>query len=262
MYITCEKMNLHNKISNWLSEYIENNNMETFIIGVSGVIDSAVVSTLCAKTGKKTIVLNIPINSKQKNTDLSKNHCDWLKENFSNVTTYNIDISDVYAAFRNTLDDVLESNELAYANTKSRLRMMLLYQFATTFNGLVVGTGNKIEDFGVGFYTKYGDGGVDISPIADLTKTQVREIAKELGVSEQIISAPPTDGLWEDSRTDEEQIGASYEELEWAMDYVDSNKTTPVTDRQKKVLDIFITYREKNSHKMKPIPIFFLNQNV
>jgi len=253
--VTCDK------ISDWLSTYLEKNSLSSFVIGVSGGVDSAVVSTLCARTGKPTIVLNIPINSKQTHTNMSVKHCAWLKENFSNVTVHNIDLSSVYSTFRTTLDGTLEVNELAYANTKSRLRMTLLYQFATTFNGLVAGTGNKVEDFGVGFYTKYGDGGVDIGPIADLSKTQVRQLAILLGVDRAIVNAAPTDGLWEDDRTDEEQIGASYEELEWAMDYVDNSGTTSPTARQKEVLDIFNGYRVRNSHKMNPIPIFTLEEN-
>lgn len=249
------------KISDWLLSYLEDNSLSSFVVGVSGGIDSAVVSTLCAKTGKPTIVLNIPINSKQTNTDLSSKHCNWLEENFSNVIAYNVDLSTVYSTFKETITNTIEANDLALANTKSRLRMVLLYQFATTFDGLVVGTGNKVEDFGVGFYTKYGDGGVDISPIADLSKTQVRQLASLLGINRKIITAPPTDGLWEDSRTDEEQIGASYEELEWAMDYVDNNRTADLSSRQKEVLDIFNGYRNKNLHKMNPIPIFILEEN-
>ena len=249
------------KISDWLLRYLEANNLSSYVVGVSGGIDSAVVSTLCAKTGKPTIVLNIPINSKETNTDLSTKHCDWLTENFNNVTAHNIDLSSVYSNFRDTVTSTIETNELAFANTKSRLRMVLLYQFATTFNGLVVGTGNKVEDFGVGFYTKYGDGGVDISPIADLSKTEVRQLASLLGINREIVTAPPTDGLWEDSRTDEEQIGASYEELEWAMDYVDNNKTEELSARKKEVLDIFNGYRNRNLHKMVPIPIFNLEEN-
>ena len=249
------------KISRWLLSYLQDNSLSSFIVGVSGGIDSAVVSTLCAKTGKPTIVLNIPINSRQSNTVLSTKHCNWLAQTFSNVISHNIDLSSVYKNFTETISGVIETNELALANTKSRLRMVLLYQFATTFNGIVVGTGNKIEDFGVGFYTKYGDGGVDISPIADLTKSQVRQLADLLGVDREIIAAPPTDGLWEDSRTDEEQIGASYEELEWAMDYIDNNRAGDLSARQKEVLNIFTGYKNKNLHKMKPIPIFILEEN-
>ena len=253
--ITCDK------ISHWLLSYLEGNNLSSFVVGVSGGIDSAVVSTLCAKTGKPTIALNIPINSKPENTALSTKHCNWLEDNFSNVTVHNIDLSTVYSTFKDIVANVIETNDLALANTKSRLRMVLLYQFATTFNGLVAGTGNKVEDFGVGFYTKYGDGGVDISPIADLTKSEVRQLASLLGVSREIITAPPTDGLWEDSRTDEEQIGASYEELEWAMDYVDNQRVAELSTRQREVLNIFNGYRNKNLHKMNPIPIFILEEN-
>jgi len=247
---------LSESISNWLLDYLDASGLSTFIVGVSGGVDSAVVSTLCANTGRPVIVLNIPIHSKDNNTDLSQAHCDWLVENYKNVRAETVDLTPAYDAYASTVLSHINKNDLAFANSKSRLRMVLLYQYATTFHGLVVGTGNKVEDFGVGFYTKYGDGGVDLSPIADLTKTDVRALAEILRVSQDILDAPPTDGLWEDSRTDEAQIGASYEELEWAMDYVDNNKTDPLDDRQSKVIEIFLGFRKNNSHKMLPIPIF------
>jgi len=243
-------------ISQWLKDYLEESRLSTFVVGVSGGVDSAVVSTLCAQTGAPLVVLNIPINSKAENTGLSTAHCDWLEANYDNVSVHTVDMGDVYNSFKNTALQVIDVNGLALANTKSRLRMVLLYYFATTLKGLVIGTGNKVEDFGVGFYTKYGDGGVDVSPIADLTKTQVRALAQNLGILTQIIEAPPTDGLWEDSRTDEEQIGASYEELEWAMDYVDHERDHQLSSRQQEVLDIFLNYRTKNAHKMNPIPVY------
>lgn len=257
-------MNVNNQeITDWLLEYLEKNKLDSFIIGVSGGIDSAVTSTLCAETGKPTIVVNIPIKSSNFNTSLSRNHCIWLRENYPNVVIQECDLTRTFNTFKIDLSSAfLEENDLALANTKSRLRMTLLYYLATANSGVVVGTGNKVEDFGVGFYTKYGDGGVDISPIADLTKSQVRELANSLGVIQQIIDAPPTDGLWEDDRTDEQQIGASYEELEWAMDYVDNKKTNKLNDREKEVIEIFLKHRNKNSHKMNPIPIFKLGEST
>ena len=249
---------LCDKVVHWLGSYLEESGLSNFIIGVSGGVDSALASTLCAETGRPIIVLNIPIISKQSNTDLSTKHCNWLSDNYDNVTVHNIDLTKAYEAFKGVVLEHTDNNDLAFANTKSRMRMMLLYYFATSSNGLVVGTGNKVEDFGVGFYTKYGDGGVDISPIADMSKTQVRQCASLLGITDEILNAPPTDGLWEDSRTDEEQIGASYEELEWAMEYVDEGKNEPLSTRQEEVVRIFLGYRNKNSHKMSPIPIFLL----
>ena len=243
------------KISNWLCSYLEQSNLSSFIIGVSGGVDSGLVSTLCAMTGKPTHVFNIPINSSEKNTRMSTLQCQWLAKTFSNVTVHNNDLSSVYNLFASEITDI-EKVPLAHANTKSRFRMVLLYHYAASLNGLVVGTGNKIEDFGVGFFTKYGDGGVDISPIADLTKTEVRACAKELGIPTEIANAVPTDGLWEDSRTDENQIGASYEELEWAMDYVDNKKDYSLTARQQEVIRIFLGYRKRNNHKFNPIPVF------
>lgn len=239
------------KISKWLRDYLQNSDTKCFVIGVSGGVDSALASTLCAETGAKTYVINIPIRSKQENTDLSQLHCDWLCEKYTNVEQLRIDATSAYETFEGIFKDTEDYNLLANANSKSRMRMMILYYLATSKCGLVVGTGNKVEDFGVGFYTKYGDGGVDISPIADLTKTQVREMAASLKVSEKIINAPPTDGLWEDSRTDESQIGASYEELEWAMEH-----TEGTTDREKEVLKIYKSFNSKNKHKMVPIPVF------
>lgn len=247
---------LHQHISNWLKNYLEIHEQQSFIVGVSGGIDSAVTSTLCARTGIKTYVLNLPIHSKTENTNLSSVHCDWLESQFSNVEALIIDATDAFDVFARLFKDLDLQNGLASANSKSRLRMMILYYIATTKHGIVVGTGNKVEDFGVGFYTKYGDGGVDISPIADLTKTQVRAIAKELKIFEEIINAPPTDGLWEDSRTDEEQIGASYEELEWAMEYLAHNDKICLTSRQKEVINIYNTFHNKNKHKMLSIPVF------
>lgn len=247
--------NITNNICVWLSEYIQKSNLSSYIVGVSGGIDSALVSTLCANTGIETHVFNIPIKSSKKNTALSSLQCEWLKSQHKNVILHNVDLSETYDVFLTSIKDI-NKNDLACANTKSRLRMILLYHYASTLNGLVVGTGNKIEDYGVGFFTKYGDGGVDISPIADLTKSEVRECAKLLNVPVEIINAPPTDGLWDDNRTDENQLGATYEELEWAMDYIDEKRNHELSERQNRVVNIFLNFRNKNQHKIKPIPVF------
>jgi len=246
------------KISKWLKKYLKNSDTKCFVIGVSGGVDSAVASTLCAETGIKTFVVNIPVKSKQENTEMSQLHCDWLCSKYTNVEQVYIDATNAYESFESIFVENGEQNVLANANSKSRMRMMVLYYLATSKKGLVVGTGNKVEDFGVGFYTKYGDGGVDISPIADLTKTQVRDIAKCLDIKKEILDAPPTDGLWEDSRTDESQIGASYEELEWAMSH--DTSAGILTKRQKKVLEIYNAFNKKNKHKMEPIPVYKLGE--
>ncbi len=240
---------MHKQISNWLEDYLMNSNLKYFVIGISGGIDSALVSTLCAQTGRKTIVVSMPIHQPKDQLKRAHNHINWLKENYSNVESLEFDLTNTFEIFRSLFP---VDNQLALANSRSRLRMTALYQVAGTYGGLVVGTGNKVEDFGVGFYTKYGDGGVDISPIADLTKTEVRAMAKELGVNEEIILAKPTDGLWDDGRTDEDQIGASYEELEWAMEY----KGGETTERQSEVLNLYKQFNLQNQHKMNPIPVF------
>lgn len=242
---------LHQKISNWLKEYLESNNINCFIIGISGGIDSALVSTLCAQTGKKTIVLSMPIHQPQDQLQRANNHIQWLKEKYSNVESFEFNLTNTFETFKSLFP--VES-KLALANSRSRLRMVTLYQIAGTYNGLVVGTGNKIEDFGIGFFTKYGDGGVDISPIADLTKSEVRQMAKKLNIIEEIILAKPTDGLWEDDRSDEDQIGATYEELEWAMNY--KNNPQKLFGRQKEVYYIFNKLNNQNKHKIIPIPVF------
>ena len=234
-------------IDRWLKDYYYMYGIKAFVIGVSGGIDSAVVSTLCAKTGLPTYVLTMPLHSKEENTELSDLHAYQLVEKYSNVKLVNVDLSETYDKFMFWVDDTFTGNKLANANTKSRLRMVSLYQVAGSVGGIVVGTGNKVEDYGVGFYTKYGDGGVDIAPIADLYKTEVWELGKHLGVDERIVDAVPTDGLWDDGRKDEDQIGASYEQLEEAMEY----RTGPAVD----ILDEF---NRKNKHKMDPIPTFKL----
>ena len=231
-------------ISNWIKEYAISLPFTppSLIIGVSGGIDSAVTSTLCAKTGFKTIAVSMPIKQNQSQHELSVRHLKWLQDKFTNVETMTIELDEVFRSFELTMTNF--NNKLAFANSRSRLRMVTLYQIAQANNGIVVGTGNKVEDFGVGFYTKYGDGGVDISPIADCTKTDVWNIGKSLGVIDEIIEAAPTDGLWDDSRNDESQLGLTYQQIEEAM----NNSNSKYYDKYKKV-------REPNLHKMKPIPV-------
>ena len=238
---------LADKIVRWLKDYYWQYSIKGFVVGVSGGIDSAVVSTLCARTGLPTYVLTMPLHSKDDNTELSELHAYGLVEKYSNVTLVNVDLTETYDKFMFWIDDTFTGNQLANANTKSRLRMVTLYQIAGSVGGIVVGTGNKVEDYGIGFFTKYGDGGVDIAPIADLYKTEVWELGKHLGVDERIIDAEPTDGLWDDNRKDEDQIGASYEQLEEAMEY-----------RRGPALDILDEFYNKNKHKMEPIPTFKL----
>lgn len=247
-------MILAKDIADWIKNYVEDNNLKTLVVGVSGGIDSAVTSALCAMTGVPVVAVNLPLHSSQKNTNLSNLHLKWLSERFHNVAADVIHVDSVYDAFKQVVRDY--NSDLGYANSKSRLRMVVLYQIAAATGGLVVGTGNKIEDFGVGFFTKYGDGGVDISPIAGLTKTQVKQLATDLGISRKIMEAPPTDGLWEDARSDEDQIGASYEELEWAMKYIEENAGSPLTNRQEEVIIIYNKFNQANAHKMKSIPVY------
>ena len=233
-----------NYIKNWISDYCKSMSKEpdSLVIGISGGIDSSVVSTICALTGKKTIVLSMPIKQMEEQHALSLKHQEWLKNKFKNVERYLVNLDDVFKTFKNSLNK-FESDH-GFANSRARLRMTTLYQVATSKNGIVVGTGNKIEDFGVGFYTKYGDGGVDISPIADCSKSQVWEMGKDLGILKEIIEAQPTDGLWDDGRTDVNQLGMTYQELEEAMKD-SSNKN------HKKYLEI----RKRNLHKMNPVPV-------
>jgi len=231
-------------IKNWIIDYCKSMPKEpdSLIIGISGGVDSSVTSTICALTGKKTIVLSMPIKQIKEQHNLSLKHQEWLKNKFKNVESYLVDLDNVFKSFKISLRQFDSDHGLA--NSKARLRMTTLYQAATSNNGIVVGTGNKVEDFGVGFYTKYGDGGVDISPIADCTKTQVWEMGKNLGILDEIIKAQPTDGLWDDGRTDVSQLGMSYQELEKAM-------KDPNSDGYKKYMEI----RKRNLHKMKPIPV-------
>ena len=231
-------------ISNWIKSYVDQMPIkaQSLVIGISGGIDSSVSSTLSAMTGLKTIVLTMPIKQKENQHDLSLKHKEWLIKNFKNVEAHTINLDNLFESFSSTLDKF--SNELGFANSRARLRMTTLYQVAAANKGIVVGTGNKVEDFGVGFYTKYGDGGVDISPIADCNKTEVWELGKELGILKEIIDAPPTDGLWDDGRTDEGQLGFKYEDLEDAM----KNPNSPHRKEYEKI-------RKQNLHKMEPIPV-------
>lgn len=248
---------LANEISAWLKSYAENANRKAFVLGVSGGVDSALVSTLCARTGLPTHLVILPCQSKENETARGEAHIEWLMQNHLNVRFHKIDLTDTFEQFAETVADRYD-NQLGFANTKSRLRMIALYQVATVVGGLVIGTGNKVEDFGVGFFTKYGDGGVDLSPIADLTKTEVRAMARELGVSDTIVNVAPTDGLWPDARTDESQLGASYEELEWAMVYesLPVNDRPEVTARQHEVLAVYNKWHTVGAHKLAPIPTF------
>ena len=231
-------------IKKWILDYCKSmpKEPETLVIGVSGGIDSSVTSTICALTGKKTIILSMPINQIKGQHDLSMKHKEWLINRFKNIESHLVNLDNVFENFKVSLNKF--NSEHGLANSRARLRMATLYQVATSKNGIVVGTGNKVEDFGVGFYTKYGDGGVDISPIADCTKSQVWEMGKSLGILKEIVEAQPTDGLWDDGRTDVNQLGMSYEELENAM-HDSSNKN------YKKYLEI----RKRNLHKMTPIPV-------
>ena len=245
---------LADEITAWIADYAESNGISTLVIGVSGGIDSAVTSTLSAKTGLTTIVLNMPIHQDRKQNELSNKHISWLESNFDNVEGRLVDLTGTYDRFTQEMNEH-DLSSLALANSRARLRMTTLYAIAGSTSGIVVGTGNKIEDFGVGFFTKYGDGGVDISPIADLMKSEVYAIAKALDIVEEIQQAAPTDGLWDDGRTDEEQIGATYAELEWAMRH-EENPSEDLTERQHRVLEIYRGFNKANSHKMNPIPIF------
>ena len=231
-------------ITDWINSYCDSASYrpKTLIVGISGGIDSSVVSTLCANTGRKTIVLTMPIKQIKSQHDLSLLHAKWLKGKYKNVEHHLLEMDKIFNSFSEVLNNF--DNEHGYANSRARLRMATLYQVAAANSGIVVGTGNKVEDFGVGFYTKYGDGGVDISPIADCNKTEVWELGKELGILKEIIEAAPTDGLWDDGRTDEGQLGLKYEELEEAMDNPNS------ANRAK-----YETIRKQNLHKMEPIPV-------
>ena len=244
---------LDKKISNWLSDYLQDNNLDSFVIGISGGVDSAVTSTLCAMTSHKTYLVVMPIHQKEEETDRGLEHCKWLKKKYSNVEQIKVDLSSTFDHFKSVFPTSFD-DKLALANSRARIRMSSLYLIAGNNNGIVVGTGNKIEDFGVGFFTKYGDGGVDISPIADLMKSEVYKLGQALGVVDSIMKAKPTDGLWDDERTDEDQLGVSYDELEWAMNFKGDEST--LNKDQKNALLTYKKHRSKNLHKMKGIPVF------
>lgn len=246
-------------ISEWIRKYADENGISSLVVGVSGGIDSAVTSTLCAKTGLETIVVNMPIHQDPSQYSMAKRHIEWLESGWANVNSHLVDLTESYDSYVGNALDGLEISEISLANTRARLRMTTLYAIAGSRKGIVVGTGNKVEDFGVGFYTKYGDGGVDISPIADLLKSEVYALAEEMGVIEDIRNSIPNDGLWADGRTDEDQIGATYEELEWAMRQVAGTQRKDFSDRQKEVMEIYQKLHDSNSHKMRPIPIYIKN---
>jgi NAD+ synthase len=227
--------------------------MDGFIVGISGGIDSALTSTLCAMTGKPSLIVTMPIRQTSAEYNRAIEHIDDLKKRFPNVTGMEVNLTDIFEQMERDFPNDVVGNHLAMANTRARLRMTTLYALGQAHKRLVAGTGNRVEDFGVGFYTKYGDGGVDLSPIADLTKTEVRTVAAHLGIVDSIIVAKPTDGLWADGRSDEDQLGASYPELEWAMDY--SGSEDNLSERQLTVLALYRRLHAVNKHKMEPIPV-------
>ena len=241
-------------ITTWLTDYSDSSKTNGFVVGISGGIDSAITSTLCALSGKNTLCILMPIHQNGQEFNRSSEHAKWLTSKFSNVSIFKVDLSETFDTLFNEIPTDIKS-DLSMANTRARIRMTTLYTFAGSKGMLVAGTGNKVEDFGVGFYTKYGDGGVDLSPIADLMKSEVFEIAKELKIIESIQDAAPTDGLWSDGRNDEDQLGATYNELEWAMKEYDNSKENRFIGRDKEVFDIFTKLHLSNMHKMKPIPV-------
>ena len=256
-------INLANQTAAWLKNYAENCGRKAFVVGVSGGVDSALVSTLCGMAGLPTHCVILPCQSKDTETLRGSLHINWLQTWFgcwgNGIHSHIIDLTKTFETFSSEVEPYYGYDGLAYANAKSRLRMVALYHLATIHGGLVVGTGNKVEDGGVKFFTKYGDGGVDISPIADYTKTEVRATCRALGVLSELSEAVPTDGLWEDARTDEGQLGATYEELEWAMEWREttvSESSSLLTDRQKEVLAIYDKWHNAGAHKMEPIPTF------
>ncbi len=247
-----------NHITNWLKEYATNSKTNGFVVGISGGIDSAVTSALCAKTGLRTLCVEMPIHQAASQVTRGQQHIESLKKQFRNVTNIEVDLTPTFETMKSAFPLAEENDQLSLtlANTRARLRMTSLYYFAGLHGYLVAGTGNKIEDFGVGFYTKYGDGGVDLSPIADLLKSEVYEIAEYLEVNQEIVEAAPTDGLFGDSRSDEDQIGASYDELEWAMHEDDLGKRVDNFEgRKREVFSIYKRLNNANQHKMNPIPV-------
>lgn len=241
-------------ITSWIKKYADENKIKTLVVGISGGIDSAVVSALCAKTKINTVAVSMPILQNKHTHSLSLIQGEWLCKNFPNIVKHvTINLTPIFQSFQKTMEEY--QNTLSFANSRSRLRMVTLYHIAQSNNGIVVGTGNKVEDFGVGFFTKYGDGGVDISPIGDCLKTEVWEMGKELGVISDIINAEPTDGLWDDNRTDKMQLGMSYTELEKLMQINAEAENTQLTVKEKKNLKKYKEIRNRNIHKMFPIPV-------
>lgn len=255
-----DHLKISDHITAWLRDYCDKAGLSGFIVGISGGIDSALTSTLCARTGKKTLLLNMPIRQTSAEFERAVNHIKDLTKKYPNVEGLEVELTDVFELIEKTYPADVVNNALAMANTRARLRMTTLYALGQTHGCLVAGTGNKIEDFGVGFFTKYGDGGVDVSPIADLTKSEVKALAAHLGVIDEIIRAKPTDGLWNDGRSDEDQLGASYPELEWAMEFSGDENT--LSERQKVVLGIYRKLNKINKHKMEPIPVCIIPKEL
>jgi NAD+ synthase len=257
-----EKKQTVEYIVKWLNNYCETNGMSGFVIGVSGGIDSALTSALCAMTKKPTLLVEMPIHQAPSHVTRAQQHIAFLKKRFENVSSLQVELTTSFDTLVQALPP--SDNEYLYnlslANTRARLRMTTLFYLAGTHKHLVAGTGNKIEDFGVGFFTKYGDGGVDLSPIADLTKTEVYSLAESLGIHEDILNAAPTDGLFGDDRSDEDQLGASYPELEWAMAYTASGEN--LSKRERDVLDIYQKLNKQNQHKMQPIPVCIIPEDL
>lgn len=244
-------------IVNWSMEYLQQSHQKGWVVGVSGGVDSAVVSTLAAKTTAPVLVIEIPIHQAPDQVTRAQDHISWLQENFPNVESLRIDLTQTFDQMVQAMPHAAKDPEvdLALANTRSRLRMSTLYFYAGLHKFLVMGTGNKVEDFGIGFFTKYGDGGVDISPIGDLMKSEVYQLAKELNIISSIQNAQPTDGLWDDNRTDEDAIGASYDELEWAMNHLENGENSQLTERQTEVLELYNRLNQATQHKINPIPV-------
>ncbi|WP_347374175.1 NAD(+) synthase [Aequorivita sp. Q41] len=252
-------------IVNWLKNYAVNAKMDGFVVGISGGIDSAVTSALCAKTGMRTLCIEMPIHQAESQVTRGREHIKLLKEHYANVSDTEVNLTSVFEQFKTEVPQTSDDSflDLSLANTRARLRMTTLYYFAGLHRYLVAGTGNKVEDFGVGFYTKYGDGGVDLSPIADLMKSDVYKIGEALGIVDSIMKAAPTDGLFGDSRSDEDQLGASYDELEWAMKMKENGKKSDdFLGRKKTVFDIYNKLNKANQHKMKPIPVCEIPKNL
>lgn len=259
-----KKKEIIKHIVGWLHSYCEESSMKGFVVGISGGIDSALTSALCALTKKPVIVVNMPILQHEEQLARANAHIEWLKKKFATVSSYGVNLTELFLKTGETFPKEIQDAH-TMANTRSRLRMIALYAFSTHHRMLVAGTGNKVEDFGVGFYTKYGDGGVDLSPIADLMKSEVYALARELKINPSILAAAPVDGLWEDNRTDEQQIGATYNEMEWAMKHLSSKFQVPsskLNSRQKKVLEIFKCFNKTNAHKMKPIPVCVIPEKL